>query len=79
MRYATALLAVLSSLNAFAERPFSVDDALAVKNVSDPRVSPDGAFVAYVVSELDLDEDSRYSNLYMVPMDGGDAVAEPDG
>ena len=75
MRYATALLAVLSSLNAFAERPFSVDDALAVKNVSDPRVSPDGAWVAYVVSELDLDEDSRYSNLYMAPMDGGDPVA----
>ena len=75
MRYAAALLAVLSSLNASAERPFSVDDALAVKNVSDPRVSPDGAFVAYVVSELDLDEDSRYSNIYMVPMDGGDAVA----
>ena len=49
MRYAAALLAVLSSLNAFAERPFSVDDALAVKNVSDPRVSPDGAWVAYVV------------------------------
>ena len=52
-----------------------MDDALAVKNVSDPRVSPDGAFVAYVVSELDLDEDSRYSNLYMAPMDGGDPVA----
>ncbi len=72
MRYVAALIAALSSLNAYAERPFSVDDALAVKNVSDPRVSPDGAWVAYVVSELDLDEDSRYSNIYMVPIDGGD-------
>jgi len=79
MRYLlSALLAVasLSSVSAAAERPFSVEDALALKNVTDPRVSPDGQWVAYVVATLDLEKDTGRSNLFMASMDGGgDPVA----
>ncbi len=75
MRVLPFILALsLSSIGA-ADRNFSMDDALDLKTVSDPQVSPDGKWVAYVVQSLDLEEDSDNSHLYMVPFDGGDAIA----
>jgi dipeptidyl aminopeptidase/acylaminoacyl peptidase len=56
-------------------RNFSIDDALALKNVSDPRVSPDGKWIAYVVRSIDLEEDSSSSDIYMVPFEGGEPIA----
>lgn len=50
--------------------PFSPADLLAVRQVSDPRVSPDGAWVAFVVRTSDLDEDRATSDLWMVSWDG---------
>ena len=45
-----ASLASLASATAVAgERPWTSDDVLRLKVVSDPRVSPDGRAVAYVV------------------------------
>ena len=50
--------------------PFSPADLLAVRQVSDPRVSPDGAWVAFVVGTNDLEEDQATSDLWMVSWDG---------
>jgi dipeptidyl aminopeptidase/acylaminoacyl peptidase len=52
-------------------RHFTIDDALALETVSDPQISPDGEWVAYVVSALDLEEDTSQSDIYMVPFGGG--------
>lgn len=38
--------------------------------ISDPRVSPDGRRVAFVVSELDLDANRRRTDLWLVGVDG---------
>src|SRR4051812_21824702 len=54
-----------------AGRPMTIDDLLAVKAVSDPQVSPDGRWVAYVVSELDRATDKTNSDLWLVPLTGG--------
>jgi len=51
-------------------KPFAPADLVAVRQVSDPRVSPDGAWVAYVVKTSDLDEDRATSDLWMVSWDG---------
>jgi dipeptidyl aminopeptidase/acylaminoacyl peptidase len=56
-------------------RNFSIDDALALKNVADPRVSPDGKWIAYVVRSIDLEEDSSSSDIFMVPFEGGEPIA----
>jgi dipeptidyl aminopeptidase/acylaminoacyl peptidase len=55
-----------------AGRPMTIDDLLAVKTVSDPQVSPDGKWVVYVVSEIDRAADKSNSDLWLVPIDGGE-------
>jgi dipeptidyl aminopeptidase/acylaminoacyl peptidase len=57
-----------------AKRPLQPDDIFEIKTVSDPRISPDGAWVAYTVSQLDRKEDNSDTDIYMVPTTGGAAV-----
>jgi dipeptidyl aminopeptidase/acylaminoacyl peptidase len=53
-------------------RPMTVDDLLAVKTVGDPQISPDGKQVVYVVSEIDRATDKSNSDLWLVPLAGGE-------
>src|SRR6185369_14597433 len=46
----------------------------ALKTVGDPRISPDGAWIAYTVSSLDKKEDSSDTDIYMVAASGGAPV-----
>ena len=58
-----------------AARPFTIDDALAIKAVSDPRISPDGKWVAYAVEKNDLDKDEKTSRIFMTSIDGAETIA----
>src|SRR5207244_2415416 len=51
-------------------RPFSLDDVLHVRDVRDPEISPDGAWVAYTVSTPDTSEDRNKSAVWMAKWDG---------
>jgi dipeptidyl aminopeptidase/acylaminoacyl peptidase len=53
-----------------APRPFSLDDVLHVRDVRDPEISPDGAWVAYTVSTSDTAEDRNKSAVWMTNWDG---------
>jgi dipeptidyl aminopeptidase/acylaminoacyl peptidase len=53
-----------------AQRPVDVGDLLRVKDVSDPQLSPDGAWVAYTVRAADTTKDRRQSDLWMTSWDG---------
>ena len=55
---------------AAATHPFSVQDMLAMDRVSDPRVSPDGRQVAFVLSRTDLEHNRRRTDLWLVGADG---------
>src|SRR2546422_8152939 len=44
-------------------RPFSLDDVLRVRDVREPQISPDGAWVAYTVSTPDTAEDRKSTRL----------------
>src|SRR6185295_4303837 len=52
-------------------RPLQPDDIFALKTVGDPRISPDGAWVAYTVSSFDKKEDNSDTDIYMAPTAGG--------
>ncbi|MCU0293998.1 MAG: S9 family peptidase, partial [Thermoanaerobaculaceae bacterium] len=52
------------------KRPLSLDDLLRVRTVSDPRISPDGEWVAYVVKAYDLERDEQSSDIWMSSWDG---------
>ncbi|HSS48382.1 MAG TPA: S9 family peptidase, partial [Thermoanaerobaculia bacterium] len=67
-----SLAALLTApLVADGPRPLKVDDIFALKSVSDPRISPDGLWVAYTVRWLDPKEDSADADIYMLPIGGG--------
>src|SRR5437867_3234239 len=51
-------------------RPFSLDDVLRVRDVREPQISPDGAWVAYTVSTSDTAEDRNKSAVWMASWDG---------
>ncbi|WP_456426330.1 TolB family protein, partial [Rhodocaloribacter sp.] len=57
-----------------APRALEIDDYFRIKNVSDPQVSPDGQWVAYLVTETKLDDDERETSLWMIPAAGGEAL-----
>ncbi|HZT81748.1 MAG TPA: hypothetical protein VFA26_16095, partial [Gemmataceae bacterium] len=40
------------------KRPMTVDDLFKFKRVSDPQISPDGKWVAYVVGTVDLEKNT---------------------
>lgn len=53
-----------------ARRPLKIDDMTRFRNVGDPQLSPDGQWVAYVVSTIDAKEDKSNSHIWMVNIDG---------
>jgi dipeptidyl aminopeptidase/acylaminoacyl peptidase len=44
---------------------------LKLRRVSDPRLSPDGARVAYVITDLSLEQNARTSHIWTIPVGGG--------
>jgi dipeptidyl aminopeptidase/acylaminoacyl peptidase len=65
-----ALFAMQLQADAPAQRLLTVDDINSTRYVSDPRVSPDGAWVAYAVSAADLDSDEYLTHIWMSSWDG---------
>ncbi len=77
MRVMTAFLApflLAASVAAQSPRNFGPEDALAIKVVGNPRISPDGDWIAYTVTALDLKEDSGDTDLHMVSFDGTQSI-----
>src|SRR5437660_246175 len=51
-------------------RPLKLDDLARFRDVRDPQLSPDGQWVAYVVSMIDAKEDKSNTHVWMVGYDG---------
>ena len=71
----SVLCALCSSIHAQVRRPLKVDDYFAINRLSDPRVSPDGKWVAYTISTSDLKTDKSESRIWMSPLAGGNGIA----
>src|SRR5258706_4144968 len=70
------IVIMLAQGPAAATRTLTVDDLFRIQRVSDPRVSPDGKWVAYVVATPDLTADKSTSRIWMVATaaGGGDPI-----
>jgi dipeptidyl aminopeptidase/acylaminoacyl peptidase len=55
-------------------RPPTVDDLLAFRLVSDPVISPDGRWIAYVVTRSDREKNVNNAVIWAVPAQGGTPV-----
>ncbi len=54
------------------KRPIEVDDLYKIGAVEDPRISPDGRWVAYVRVTLDKMENGYKRNIWLSAVDGGE-------
>jgi dipeptidyl aminopeptidase/acylaminoacyl peptidase len=70
-RVLLVLLIAAAALSAqTAPRPLKLDDLARFRGVSNPEISPDGQWVAYVVSTIDVKEDKSNSHIWMIGYDG---------
>jgi len=75
------LLCFLSS-KIFSQHPIMPSDVYKIKSISDPQVSPDGKWVAYVLATPDSAKDKSNADVWMISWDGTESVkltASPDG
>ncbi len=52
----------------------TIDDLLALERLSDPRISPDGEWVAYVAESIDVEADESNTRIYMVSVADSEVV-----
>jgi len=48
------------------KRAMTIDDVMSMRALSDPRISPDGRFVAFVVAQADMKTNFRNSDVWIV-------------
>lgn len=74
----TGLLALATMASAqsapAARRPLQVRDLNAIRSVRDPQCSPDGQWVAYVVSSINVKKDNHESHIWEAKYDGSENV-----
>lgn len=70
------LVSIMASISAQAQqkRAMTFEDVMAIKNVSDAQVSPDGKWIAYVVTSADMKENSNDSDVWLVSTSGGEPI-----
>ena len=56
---------------AYAKHAITYEDLAKVQRVSDPQLSPDGRWIAYVVGVVDLASNKVNRHIWLVPAEGG--------
>jgi dipeptidyl aminopeptidase/acylaminoacyl peptidase len=59
--------------SASGKRPFTFEDMMALKRVTEPAPSPDGKWVVFAAQDVDLEANTKKSHLWIVPAAGGEA------
>ncbi len=82
LRVSVIGLAFITAASAFAQggaaaadarkRPMELEDLFRFKRVSDPQLSPDGRWVAYVVGVVLKDENRVDTDIWVMPAGGGE-------
>ncbi len=69
-----ATLATTGGLAQTARRAITLDDHSRVATLADPQRSPDGGWVAYMVTTVDAALDKRNTDIWMVRWDGSEQI-----
>src|SRR5580698_333437 len=73
-RLSLPVLLLLACACSFAQtkRPMTFEDMMKMRRLGDIAVSPDGHWVLFGVTDVDLGKNTRTSHLWIVPGAGGD-------
>jgi dipeptidyl aminopeptidase/acylaminoacyl peptidase len=77
-----AIVVFATTAAAQTRRAITLDDYSRIVSVGDPQRSPDGVWVAYTVTTIDVEKDRRNSDIWMVKWDGSEQLqltSSPDG
>jgi len=68
-----AIVLLFAAATVFAQgRPLNHDDLFAFKRVSSPEISPDGKWIAYVITVYDKQANSSNSDIWVISSAGGE-------
>ncbi len=70
IRFSCLLLVAAISLVA-QKQPFDVNALLKIARIGEPQLSPDGKTVAFTVQSIDLNQNAKPKQIYIVPVLGG--------
>ncbi len=56
----------------FAKHPITFEDLMKVQRISDPQVSPDGRWIAYVQGAVNLEANKTTRHIWLLPVEGGE-------
>jgi len=65
-----AVVVLASPLMGQAKHPFTFEDMMKLKRVAEPQVSPDGKWVIFAVTDVDLEANTRTPHVWIVPLSG---------
>jgi dipeptidyl aminopeptidase/acylaminoacyl peptidase len=66
-----SIIVLVSLSSAQIKHPFTFDDFISLGRVTDPQVSPDGKMIAFVITYQNKVENKSNSNIYLIPVAGG--------
>src|SRR5882762_10928262 len=61
------------SPSSIAKHPFTFEDMMKLKRLSEPVPSPDGKWVVFAAEDVDLEANTKISHLWIVPASGGES------
>ena len=71
---ATLIACILASGLYAQKQPFDVAAMLKIARISEPQLSPDGARVAFTVQTVEVDQNTKPKQIWVVPAEGGPAL-----
>lgn len=64
------LILVAPTLSAQQIRPMKIDDLFAMKRIADPALSPDGRWIVFTLTTVDVASNKNLSDLWIIGADG---------
>lgn len=61
-----------------AASPFTVQDLVSLRRLSDPQISPDGRHAAYVLRETDIEANKGRTDLWLIDFGAKGAQADAE-
>ena len=74
IRLLLLLVAVVTNSQEIDKKGLTIADIMKLKSVKEVHISPDGKWIAYAVSEMDLKKDKTRTSIHMIPLQGGNPI-----